>query len=147
MELALTFGALGDLLALGLLIKDIVICLNDSSGSAKEYQELVRSLTILDSVLREVDGIFRDPRRATPAQRLHGTALKSIKQLQETLKSFNDKLQKYRPSLAPGGSGNRIKDVARKIQFKLDEKEVAKFRGEITGYTVALQMLMEAITL
>jgi hypothetical protein len=145
--LPLTFGAFGDLLGLGLLIKDIIICLNDSSGSAREYQELARSLTILDSVFREADDIFRDPRRASSAQRLHGTALKSIRQIQETLKSFNDKLQKYRPSLTPGGSGNRIKDVARKIQFKLDEKEVAKFKGEITGYTVMLQMLMEAITL
>ena len=68
-------------------------------------------------------------------------------QIQDMLKVFNEKLQKYRPSLGPGDSGSRVKDIARKIQFKLDEKDVAKFRGEVTGYTIALKMLMDAMTL
>lgn len=147
MEVALTFGAFGDLLALGILIKDIVVCLDDCRGSSKEYQDLVQSLTVLDSTLHEVDQIFRDPQRSSSAGRLCNTASKSTRQIEVTLKGFRDKLQKYQPSLRPGGSGNRIKDVARKIQFKLDEKDVAKFRGEVTGYTVALNLLMEVVTL
>jgi len=147
MEVAVTFGAFGDLLALGILIKDIIACLDDCRGSSKEYQDLVRSLTVLESTLGEVDQIFRDPRRANSAGRLCDTAMKSIRQIQESLKSFRDKLQKYQSSLTPGGSGNFMKDLARKIQFKLDEKDIAKFRGEVTGYTVALNLLMEAMTL
>jgi hypothetical protein len=147
MELALTFGAFGDLLALGILIKDIIACLNDCSGSSKEYQDLVRSLAVLDSALCEVDQLFRNPRRSSSAQTLCSTALTSIQQIQRTLQSFSDKLQKYRASLSVGGSGNRIKDVARKIQFKLDEKEVTKFRDEVTRYTATLKLLMGAMTL
>jgi len=147
MELALTFGAFGDLLALSVLIKDIIVCLDDCRGSSKEYQDLAQSLVILGDALREVNRVFRDPRRLSAAQRLCETALKSIHQIQETLKVFNEKLQKFRLSLGPVGSGNRIKDIARKIQFKLDEKDIAKFRGEVTGYTVALKMLMDAMTM
>ncbi|KAK4210533.1 hypothetical protein QBC37DRAFT_292254 [Rhypophila decipiens] len=147
MELALTFGSFGDLLALGILVKDIIVCLDDCRGSSKAYQDLVRSLTILGSAIQEVDSIFRSPRRVTVAPCLCESASKSIVQIQQTLKGFNEKLQKFRPSLIPGGSGNRLKDVARKVQFKMDEKDIEKFKGQVTGYTVTLRMLMEAMTL
>jgi len=110
-----------------------------------EYQDLAQSLVILGGALREADRVFRDPRRLRAAQRLCETAMKSIHQIQETLKVFNERLQKFRPSLRPGSSGNRIKDITRKIQFKLDEKDIAKFRGEVTEYTVALKILMDAM--
>ncbi|KAM7192580.1 hypothetical protein V8F20_008789 [Naviculisporaceae sp. PSN 640] len=147
MELALTFGSFGDLLAIGILIKDIIVCLDDCRGASKEYQDLVQSLTILGTAIQEVDLIFRGQRRRAVAPRLCESASKSIAQIQRTLESFNEKLQKFRPSLTPGGSGNRLKDVARKIQFKMDEKDMEKFKGEVTGYTVALRILMDAMTL
>jgi hypothetical protein len=40
MEVALSFGAFGDLLALSILIKDIVSALDDCRGSSREYQNL-----------------------------------------------------------------------------------------------------------
>lgn len=147
MELALTFGAVGDFLAISLLIKDIVMALDDCRGSSKAYQDLVCSLTILDDAIREVDRVFRDPRRASNNKSLSATALKGIQQIQQSLQNFNEQLQKFRPSLSQGGSGNRIKDAAKKIQFKLEEKDLEKIKGEVTGYTVALKMMLEMLTL
>ena len=147
MELALTFGAVGDFIALSVLIKDIIGSLDDCQGSSKVYQDLVRSLVILDGALCEVDQVFHDPRRANIAQRLCATALESVRQINDALQSFYDKLKKFRPSLGPGGSGNRLKDTARKIQFKMDEKEITAAEAEIRAYTVALSILLQPMTL
>lgn len=147
MELAFTFGAVGDFIALSVLIKDIIGALDDCRGSSKVYQDLVQSLVILDGALGEVDQVFRDPRRATFAQRLCATALESVRQINDALQSFHDNLKKFRPSLGPGGSGNRLKDAARKIQFKMDEKDISAANREIRAYTMTLSVLLQSVTL
>lgn len=147
MELAFTFGAVGDFIALSVLIKDIIGALDDCRGSSKVYQDLIQSLVILDGALGEVDQVFRDPRRATIAHRLCTTALESVRQINDALQSFHDKLKRFRPSLGPGGSGNRLKDAAKKIQFKMDEKDINAAKGEIRAYTMALSVLLQAMTL
>lgn len=146
MELAFTFGAVGDFIALSVLIKDIIGALDDCRGSSKVYQDLVQSLVILDSTLGEVDQVFRDPRHATFAQRLCATAQESVRQINDALQSFHDKLKKFRPSLGPGGSGNRLKDAARKIQFKMDEKDINSVKGDIQEYKMTLSLLLDTLT-
>jgi hypothetical protein len=47
--------SLGDFLTTGTMIKDIVICLNDSGGSASEYQELMDELHGLQLVLDKIE--------------------------------------------------------------------------------------------
>lgn len=148
MEVALTFGAVGDIIAVCQLIKDIVSALDDCRGSSKKYRDLIHSLGVLNDALREVHHVFSHPPRASiNQQRLCAAGLSSIKQVQESLQSFNDKLGKFRSSLGPRGSGNCLKDAARKIQFKLDDKDIEGVKGEITGYTVALRMLLETLTM
>lgn len=56
-------------------------------------------------------------------------------------------MKKYAHSLSPDGLGNRIKDTLRKVQWKLDEGDVDKFRGEIAGYTASLKILLHAKTM
>ena len=52
----MSFGfAVGDFLAAVTLIKDIVVCLRDSGGSASEYQELMDELHGLQIVLDKID--------------------------------------------------------------------------------------------
>ncbi|KAK1831657.1 hypothetical protein QBC39DRAFT_350580 [Podospora conica] len=147
MEFALAFGAVGDFIALSVLIKDIIVSLDDCRGSSKAYQDLFQSLVNLDATLCEVDRIFRDPTRASIAQRLCATALDSLRQIEDTLQALNTKLKKFRHSLGPGGSGNRLKDAARKIQFKMDEQEINAVKGEIREYTTALGILLQTMAL
>jgi hypothetical protein len=52
-------------------------------------------------------------------------------------------MQKYKRSLAAGGSGKAVKDVARKLQWSLFEKQhLASFRAELTGYTESINLLI-----
>jgi len=48
MELGLTFGAVGDLISIAILIKDSVSAFDDSRGSSKAYSDLVGSLNVID---------------------------------------------------------------------------------------------------
>lgn len=40
----ITFGSVGDVISVCLLIKDLVKTLDDSRGSSAEYQEVIREL-------------------------------------------------------------------------------------------------------
>lgn len=48
----MSFGfSVGDFVAAATLVKDIIVCLKDSGGSASEYQELMDELHGLQIVL------------------------------------------------------------------------------------------------
>ncbi|KAH6976039.1 hypothetical protein BKA56DRAFT_552474 [Ilyonectria sp. MPI-CAGE-AT-0026] len=147
MEFALAFGSVGDFIAIALLIKDIICALDDCRGSAKEYRDLIQELNILEKTLQEVEHIYNNPRLSDGLDDLSKIALLTTKQIQQCLEGFCDKIQKYGPSLAKAGTGNALKDAARKIQWKLEENDSSKFRADITGYTMSLQVLMEVTTL
>ena len=39
-----TFGSVGDIISICLIVKDLVAALNDSAGSTVEYREVIREL-------------------------------------------------------------------------------------------------------
>jgi hypothetical protein len=47
--LSATFGSVGDFLSISILVKDLLLALDDSRGSSRDYQEVVRKLYILDA--------------------------------------------------------------------------------------------------
>lgn len=143
MECALTFGAVGDFLSIALLIKDIVSALDDYRGSVKEYQDLVNGLVILQETVHEVAKVYSDEKLPSGVSDLSPIALRNIQQIQQCLAGFRDQIRKYGPSLAERGTGNVFKDVVRKVQWKLEEKDVNKFRAELIGHNMSLKVLLE----
>ncbi|KAK0609397.1 hypothetical protein B0T14DRAFT_541014 [Immersiella caudata] len=147
MELALTFGAVGDFLSIASLIKDIVSALDDSRGSAKAYRGLIDEITHLHKALEQVDDIYRGPDIPTGLSDLVSIAQTSISRVRDTLTAFYARIcKKYDDSLSEGGSGNIFKDAARKIQFKLEEKDVIGFRAEVAGHRMSLELFLQVIT-
>lgn len=143
MAFAPSFGSFGDFLSIAVLIKDIVVALDDSRGSSSKYRELRQGLEILGETIRHVDQACRDP-KLVGSNDIATAAIRIISQIQQCLAAFNGhKLQKYATSFTPGGSGNLFKDVARKMQYKLDEKDIENFQREILGYNMLLTTLME----
>ena len=148
MELALTFGAVGDFLSIALLIKDIISALDECRGSAKSYHDLTQGITLLGEAIKQAEQIYQGSQLPDGLEDLAPIAKATIAQIRTSLKSFRDQVcKKYDHSLAKGGSGNIFKDVSRKIQWKLEEKDAVKFRAEVAGYTMSLKMLLEVTTL
>ncbi|KAH7140853.1 hypothetical protein EDB81DRAFT_66730 [Dactylonectria macrodidyma] len=141
-----TFGAVGDFISVVVIIRDILSALNDSRGSSRDFRELTQSLKVMEKALEELHGVFNDPRVPIELDSLQSVALDTARQITCRLTEFRQKIDKYSTSLAHNGSGNPIKDTVKKIQWKLEEGEVSKFRGEIAGYTASLKILLHAVT-
>lgn len=118
MEVTLTFGAVGDFISIGLLIKDIVSALDEHRGSAKSYRELIEGITLLGQAVQQAEQIYQDsqPSALDGLEDLVSIAKSTIAQIDTSLVSFRDGVSaKYGQSLAGGGSGNILKDVSKKI--------------------------------
>ncbi|KAJ4416848.1 hypothetical protein N0V82_006487 [Gnomoniopsis sp. IMI 355080] len=147
MSFAPSFGSVGDFLSIAILIKDIVVALDDCRGSSSKYQGLKQGLEILGEAIRQVEHVYHDPNLVV-SREAAATAMRIVSRIKQCLATFsNNKLQKYTTSLSPGGSGNTLKDAARKIQFKFGEKDIENFQREIMGYNLLLTTLMEVSTI
>ena len=142
--MSITFGSVGDIISVSLLVKDLLIALNDSRGSSAEYQALVRELYILDTALLQVEQLSRSHSTTPELQALCETAKQTVTKCRDSVAEFTARIKKYSRSLAAGGSGNILKDTARKIQWRASQKEaeIAKFRAELTGYSESINMLL-----
>lgn len=140
-----TFGAVGDFISIGVLIKDLVELLDDSRGSSWEYRSLVQQLEVLGRVIDQADDFCR---QHCDSPNLTGIRdeLKSITQeAKRRVDDVADKVRKYSVSLSQGGSKSVTKDAARKIQWSLEKKEIEKFRDDVLRYTASIQALLAIV--
>ena len=139
----ITFGSVGDIISVCLLIKDIVAALNDCKGSAHNYQRLIRELDLLERVLLQVDQLV-SKHKASPAFDVLSIATQeAVESCRQSARPFLERVKKYSESLKPGGSGNIVKDAARKVQWRaLQKDEVDRFYAEVTAHTGSLNILL-----
>ncbi|RGP69629.1 vegetative cell wall [Fusarium sporotrichioides] len=148
MEFALSAGAVGDFISIAVLIKDIIAALDDSRGSAKEYQELVQQLNVLSQTLDAVQQTFNNPHLTHSLECISGIALDTVAKTKNCLNDFLHQISKYEPTLGASTSVKKasLVSVRRKIQWKLNEKDVDRFRTEVVGYNATLQVVIGVIT-
>ena len=140
-----TFGAVGDIISVCLLVKDLVDALDEARGSKAEYQAVVRELWILDRALLEIDLLARTHGNgATPELRsLCETAQRAATRCKTVVTDFLDRIKRYKVSFEDGGKSNMLKKVAMGVRWRVGEKEaVDQFRVEIAGTSASLQMLL-----
>jgi hypothetical protein len=142
--MVVTFSSVGDIISVSLLVKDIVLALDDARGSTSEYQAIVRELHILDIALLRVQQLVQTQHDCPEIEALHETARKTVESCRASVSKFGEGIKKYKQSLVAEGSGHTFKDAARKLQCKIASKDadVVKFRAEIMGYSESLNMLL-----
>ncbi|KAK9770307.1 hypothetical protein SCAR479_13048 [Seiridium cardinale] len=130
MEFAATFGSLGDIIAVCQLTIQLSRALGigtaQASASAKEYQELRKELDIFTAILVNVVATYEH--YSSPSlddfDRLLHTVVQECHDLIQS--SLNRLVPKYHDSLKPEGSGSRIRDGIRKVEWSVREKERVK---------------------
>ncbi|KXX74530.1 hypothetical protein MMYC01_209032 [Madurella mycetomatis] len=128
MEVGLTLGGLGDIIAVCQIAIQLGRAIGDSRyGSAKSYQDLTKELDMFVKVLMQVVATYPQY-ESTPYLAGIGTTTKEVVNecgslIQESLDRWHTK---YHVSLSPGGSGNRIKDAGKKMEWSLREQERAR---------------------
>ncbi|KAF5577180.1 hypothetical protein FPANT_10572 [Fusarium pseudoanthophilum] len=136
-----TFGAVGDFISIGVLIKDFIELLDDSRGSAWEYKSLKQQLTflrlILDLAKRSYDEYYCAPQFYDIRKALDSV----VDEAERRLEGIAVKVQKYTSTLSKGSTERKIKKVARKVQWSLEKKETEKFLLDLHRYTSIIQSL------
>ncbi|CEI70388.1 unnamed protein product [Fusarium venenatum] len=145
MELALTFGAFGDFIAITVLIKDIITALDDSHGSGKEYRELVQQLNTLRQTLDAVQKSFENPHLTHSLEGISGIMLDTVAQTKKCLVSLLDQIKKYEPTLAATFLVKKtsLNGIRGRVQWKLNKKDIDRFRTELAVHTGALKLVLE----
>lgn len=139
----ITFGSVGDIISISLLVKDLVKCLDESRGSSAEYQAVIRELWSLDHALLEVDLLLRSCRQSVELSDLCKTANRCAEQCRKCMEDFREKTKRYQRGLQGGVPGNRVRDTVAKIRWHVSEKDdLVKFRAEITAYCSSMNMLL-----
>ena len=143
MSAGVTFGSVGDILSVCILIKDLIKALDDSRGSATQYQGIVRELWALDRVLLEVEMICSKHEITAELNALKTTARRMADQCRQSMEAFLKKVKKYGPSLQSGGSGSAVKDATMKVKWRMSHADdLTSFRVEMNAHCAAINTLL-----
>ena len=137
----ITFGALGDIISLCILIKDLVKCLDDCRGSSAEYQVVIRELWSLERALLEVELLSRTWEHSAELNALAAATKKCAEHCHKSVTNFKQRLETFQP--LGGSSKGLIKKTASRIRWQVSEKEdLARFRAEINAHCSSINMLL-----
>ncbi|CAN9201974.1 unnamed protein product [Alternaria alternata] len=140
-----TFGAVGDIISVVLLVKDLVATLDEARGSKAEYQAAIHELWLLDRTLLEIELLTRQHGDgATPELRgLCETAKRAVARCHDQVTTFSQRIRKYQSTFDHGQNPNALREIGHAILWRIGEKEaLERFRAELAGTTSSLQMLM-----
>ncbi|KAH7410535.1 hypothetical protein BKA64DRAFT_357102 [Cadophora sp. MPI-SDFR-AT-0126] len=141
-----SFGSIGDIIAICLLVKDLVAALDESKGSATEYGEVKLELRALERALLEVEVLSRSQASTVKLNALYATARKAALDCRQPIEAFLNMIKKYDSSLGAGVSRNLVRNTAMKIRWRLSQKdEVARIRAEISAHSSSINMLLATV--
>jgi hypothetical protein len=120
----ITFGAVGDIISVCLLVKDLVDALDEARGSKAEYRSVVRELWILDRALLEIDLLTRTHGNgATPELRgLCETAQRAATKCKALVAEFLGRVKKYKSSFEDGQCPGMVKKVVMGVRWRVGER-------------------------
>ena len=138
----LTLGV-GDIIAVSILIKNLVKCLDEARGSRREYQAIKLELWSLDRALLEVEVLLRDCKQSPELNSLWDTANRCAEQCRKCILDFQKTIERYQDTLQLGGTGNVFRDSTAKVRWRISQKDdLAKFRAEITAHRSTMNILL-----
>ena len=142
----ISFGSVGDIISICLLVKDLVAALDESKGSAAEYKEVRLELRALERALLEVEVLSRSQASTVKLNALYATARKAALDCRQPVEAFLDRIKKYDPSFGAGASRNIVRNTAMKIRWQLSQKdEVTRIRAEIIAHSSSINMLLATV--
>ncbi|OIW29088.1 hypothetical protein CONLIGDRAFT_633272 [Coniochaeta ligniaria NRRL 30616] len=124
MSAALTFGSVGDIIAVCGLAVELSKALSSARGSAKEYQVLRKDLDQFVQVLMQVIATYEQFEDSPSLESLRHVAKAVVDECGILIGEVLHELrERYGDSLQPGGSGNRVKDAYKKVEFSVRERD------------------------
>ncbi len=138
----ITFGSVGDIISICLIVENFVVALDDSCGSKSEYREVIRELYGLDRALLEVDIVSRTCEQTPELSALCKTARQTAETCRSCIEGFTEKIKKCGNSLGDGASRNVLWETAMKIRWVSQKEDLARFRAVICAHSSSMNMLL-----
>ncbi|KAE8445827.1 hypothetical protein EG329_012750 [Mollisiaceae sp. DMI_Dod_QoI] len=146
--MSITFGSVGDIISISLIVKDLIKSLDDSRGSISEYREVIRDLWELDTLLLQVELVWRSYEQTAELNALCITAKSIVQSCRECVEKFKESIKKYDSSLGSRSRRNVIMGVSMKIRWQVCHKDdLDKFRATINAHCASLNLLLTTATL
>jgi hypothetical protein len=158
----ISFGSVGDIIAVGQIALQLAQALSDSRGSAKEYRELMSELQTFDQALLQVRrplillammrswfwqvvALWQNYEESPELTEMGTITEHTVKEFRKTLLSFRLKVdKKYGTSLAAGSSGNWAKDAVKKVEWLKEKEDVLELRRKLQMASDTITMLVLA---
>ncbi|KAI9810302.1 MAG: hypothetical protein M1827_006352 [Pycnora praestabilis] len=139
------FGfSVGDFIAGIDLIRELIAALNESTGSASEYQAVIHELRSLQSLFKHLESLrLKDDLKA------QGQAVgEEVRACERTIKLFLGRVAGYDPFLRKDGSGVKWRDGLWKLKWcRLRREDVERVQMLVQGHVAALQLQISLIQL
>ncbi|KAL8845781.1 MAG: hypothetical protein Q9221_009079 [Calogaya cf. arnoldii] len=120
--MAVSFGSVGDIIAVCQVVYNVVKALSDTQGSAPKYQDLVSELDTLANTLKQIQTLSGSLEKKVDVSRINS----EIQRCMVTLENIQRKIIKYKQSLSTKeGSGNALRDAYKKLRFQNHKERVA----------------------
>lgn len=136
----MSFGfSVGDFLAVGSIIADIVSSLRESGGSKSEYQEIIRELEGLQHALSCLDKLQSSDGCSTSIDSIKYAALSCRRPLEQ----FLDKIKKYDNALGVWSKPGMIKSAADKLKWAYTQRdEIRKLQAYLNVHVGTINILL-----
>ncbi|KAI4687638.1 uncharacterized protein J4E88_003229 [Alternaria novae-zelandiae] len=130
---------IGDVIAVGKLIKDITDSLRSAGGAKSEYQELTKELEALRTAL---DGLDQLDSNAAPSALLDTIKFVTA-DCRQRLEVFWAKIERYESSLGPASRSNALRGTMDKLGWTFcRKKEVVQLQRDLQFYSNVINILM-----
>jgi hypothetical protein len=138
----MSFGfSVGDFIAVGTVAIKTYACLQDSTGSAADYQRLKLASSSLKVTIALVDKFLtNNPGSLSPpfvnATKMH------LSECSALLQNFAEITKKYDASFSTGGTGSTAKDTWRKLKWGNVKYDTREIFHRLQGHIEAVDTLM-----
>ncbi|KAI4695903.1 uncharacterized protein J4E88_000073 [Alternaria novae-zelandiae] len=142
--MSITFGAVGDIISVALLAKDLIATLDEARGSKAEYRAAVQAIKTLNDTINLVNHHVIQQGVTTPELRnLCETSKQAVARCRILGDAFLARLRRYQTTFDKTHGANKIKEMAMAVRWRIGEKEaLGQFHAEILGASLSLQTLL-----
>lgn len=136
-----TFGSVGDIIAVAQIVKSLLGALDDARGSAKEYQLVIEDLKNLEKVLLELNLLEKTSYESAEFLALGDTAKRIASECRALLEAFHQKIAKYNNRF--DRDGYALAEAYWKLRWRVDRKEsVEEFRTAVQARLSTITLLL-----
>ncbi|KAF2492168.1 hypothetical protein BU16DRAFT_564630 [Lophium mytilinum] len=141
----ITFGAVGDIISLCQILRDLLETLDESRGSARDYQKAVDDIRNLQRLLSTLKDLTATCDNSSGYIALGQTARLKAQDCYDLIVAFHDKIEKYSKHLGKSriDGGNAVREAFWKLHWRNSHMDcVEQFRTDIRDRTQSITVLL-----